>query len=401
MRYFVSFAFACLVFFAALTIAVSNQTPALAFQATTIPFTPAPPIPPTPTTALLPTETIPPTPTPSGQVLVVNKLDDTNDRNCDSNDCSLREAVDQASWGATIKFLPSLTGMLKLREWIQITKSLTIIGPSTKSTQLVLTSTGSIFTVAGNIGQMVSITGLTFASATGGAIDNAGTMVIANCTFSDNQGMGGGAISNSGTLMVTNSTFYGNLARITEGGAIYSIGTLAVSNSTFYGNTAYKGGAIAANGKSQITYSTFKNNNLDSGSSSIKGTKDTVIKASIIESNSKSLNCEGLITDGGDNLQWPAPSTLNDLQANCVGIPVGDPKLGPLQDNGGPTFTMAIQTGSAATGKISSSKCPKEDQRGFALTLKGSNAKCDIGAFQIIVTLPTTTPVPSVPSSKS
>jgi hypothetical protein len=60
-------------------------------------------------------------------------------------------------------------------------------------------------------------------------------------------------------------------------------------------------------------------------------------------------------------------------------IPVGDPKLSPLADNGGPTWTMALQPGSRAIDKLSPNQCPNNDQRGMATSKKTT---CDIGAFQ-------------------
>jgi len=55
--------------------------------------------------------------------------------------------------------------------------------------------------------------------------------------------------------------------------------------------------------------------------------------------------------------------------------------LGPLQDNGGPTWTMTLQPGSTAIGKGSSKNCPSVDQRGFA---RLSTMPCDIGAITSI-----------------
>jgi hypothetical protein len=83
----------------------------------------------------------------------------------------------------------------------------------------------------------------------GGAIDNTGTLMVSNSTFSGNSsslnGSGfGGAIDNTGTLAVGNSTFNGN-ASGNIGGALSNAGTLAVSGSTFVGNSSANGGGIA------------------------------------------------------------------------------------------------------------------------------------------------------------
>src|SRR5712691_10223883 len=71
-----------------------------------------------------------------GQVLVVTKLDDTDDGSCDEKDCSLREAIKAAPDGTTITFQPGLSGTIGLqrrpdqdRYVFEIYKSLTINGP--------------------------------------------------------------------------------------------------------------------------------------------------------------------------------------------------------------------------------------------------------------------------------
>jgi hypothetical protein len=55
-----------------------------------------------------------------------------------------------------------------------------------------------------------------------------------------------------------------------------------------------------------------------------------------------------------------------------------DPKLGPLQDNGGPTWTHALLEGSAAIDAGDDSAAPTTDQRG--LSRVGTS---DIGAFEL------------------
>ena len=73
-------------------------------------------------------------------------------------------------------------------------------------------------------------------------------------------------------------------------------------------------------------------------------------------------NCGGTITDGGGNLSYG--------DATCPGIH-GDPKLGPLQANGGPTQTMTLGAGSAARDAGDDAICAAApvndlDQRGVA-----------------------------------
>jgi hypothetical protein len=71
----------------------------------------------------------------------------------------------------------------------------------------------------------------------------------------------------------------------------------------------------------------------------------------------------------------------NGINANRVGtyfFPV-DPLLGPLQDHGGPTPTIATASGSPARGSGSSAYGGDADQRGLPRVVGG---RTDIGAFQ-------------------
>jgi hypothetical protein len=65
--------------------------------------------------------------------------------------------------------------------------------------------------------------------------------------------------------------------------------------------------------------------------------------------------------------------------------------LGPLQDNGGPTFTHALLPGSVAidAGDPNFISPPDDDQRGF---FRVYNGRLDIGAFEV---QPTPTPTPT------
>ncbi|MCS7222228.1 MAG: choice-of-anchor Q domain-containing protein [Anaerolineae bacterium] len=56
-----------------------------------------------------------------------------------------------------------------------------------------------------------------------------------------------------------------------------------------------------------------------------------------------------------------------------------DPRLGPLQDNGGPTPTHALLPGSPAINAGTNVGCPPTDQRGVP---RPQGPRCDIGAFE-------------------
>jgi hypothetical protein len=96
---------------------------------------------------------------------------------------------------------------------------------------------------------------------------------------------------------------------------------------------------------------------------------------SVLSSNALA-NCAlvgGAVTDGGHNIA---------TDASCPAA-FGDPKLGPLADNGGRTRTMALGEGSAAIDFVpaSGSGCPAADQRG---TARPQRTACDAGAYELL-----------------
>jgi CSLREA domain-containing protein len=208
----------------------------------------------------------------------------------------------------------------------------------------------------------------------GGALD------VADSTFSgnDNDGIGGGIYLGAGTATVSNSTFSGNSAG--EGGGIYSLGgTLTVSNSTFSGNFAWFSGGGISIGNTYLTVSnsTFSGNTATLGGASVNSGGTAILRNTIAANASGGKECRGLITDGGGNLSYP--------DATCPGINA-DPLLGPLQNNNGPTKTMALGPGSPAIDAANDAVCAAPpvnnlDQRGVT---RPQGAHCDIGAVEML-----------------
>src|SRR5207248_5776427 len=82
-----------------------------------------------------------------------------------------------------------------------------------------------------------------------------------------------------------------------------------------------------------------------------------------------------------------------------------DPMLGPLQDNGGPTFTHALLPGSPAidAGDPSFAPPPFFDQRGPGFD-RVSGSRIDIGSFEVQAggtPTPTSTPTATATGSAS
>lgn len=204
--------------------------------------------------------------------------------------------------------------------------------------------------------------------------------------------MEGGAISHRGSaLTVDRSLFVGNVVQDVDGvgGAIQitaSGSSLRIVNSTFYGNSApYAGSALSAatlSPNGSIDNSTFSGNVGRSPIAAWIGAtlalRNTIISSDALVDE----NCHvssGAITDGGHNLQFGSVAA----QSCGFSIPVSDPRLVPLANNGGYSQTMALQSGSPAIN--AGSGCEVVDQRGVARPI---GPACDIGAFEAPLAAP-------------
>ena len=242
----------------------------------------------------------------------------------------------------------------------------------------------------------------------GGGIVNQGTLTINSSTVSGNSAIGeeygyGGGIWNSlGKLTINNSTLSGNIARCTHsqcpiggaagwGGIYNNGGTVAINNSTIAGNTAGlfagqgEGGGIYNSGILTISNSTVWANGAYRGSG-IYGSAH--LQNSIIAYNhSLSLaegNCDGPVTSifslSSDNrCNLNGPGDLNNV----------NPKLGTFGNNGGPTQTIPLLSGSPAIDAGNPSGCTdglghllETDQRGLPRPNTEDRSGCDMGAYE-------------------
>jgi hypothetical protein len=234
------------------------------------------------------------------------------------------------------------------------------------------------------------------AAGNGGAIYNGGTVTVSNSTLSGNSTMGsagnGGGIDNDATLTVSNSTLSGNLATGNGGGILsYINGTLTVSNSTVSGNSAtLNGGGIDNRGMLTVSNSTLSANSATgTGGGLFVGSGSPVLHNTLIAGNFRGatgmirsdvlgpLNANGDYNLIGDGTGMTGIS--NGVHGNLVGsadAPI-DPLLGPLQDNGGPTWTRALLAGSPALNAGNPNQLGVPDQRGV---VRAGNI--NIGAYQ-------------------
>jgi hypothetical protein len=242
-------------------------------------------------------------------------------------------------------------------------------------------------------GGTVNITNSTFSSniagILGGGIDNqTGTVNITNSTFTNNSmysncciGTGAGAIENDGTMTITNSTFTNNSTGA-YAGAIDNNGPLTITNSTIANNSSYRGGGLFNGGGNTVTItnSTITGNTVKANGGGFYNAQGTVNISGSIVANNTGGNCAGTtVSDEGYNLSSDGSCGLTGQGS----LQNTDPKLDPngLQNNGGPTQTMALQQTSPAIDQVPVANCPETDQRGMARPDDGETT-CDMGAYE-------------------
>jgi hypothetical protein len=344
---------------------------------------------------------------------------------CPGADCTLRQAIVNAGSGDTINFsLPPGSIIELTSNQLFITKDLTIEGPGPQQLSVKRRDDSSvpqfrIFEVYGN----VTISGLTIANGyalapgggAGAGLGKGGaiyynspntTLTIARCAITANFAdfRGGGVALDDGVLTITNSLIFGNGVNLGDGGGIFvnEAGTATITNTTFSQNRASQGGGGISifRGTVTVTNSTIAQNqgstsqsnsgagvwfNIGTGGNGTPGpvtVRNTIIADNTPDDFAGQLNSQGYNLIGNtQGTQITGTTTGNQLNVN--------PMLGPLQDNGGPTFTHALLSGSPAID-AGNSFGSLTDQRGLArpvdspTTLNASGGDgSDIGAYEV------------------
>ena len=219
----------------------------------------------------------------------------------------------------------------------------------------------------------------------GGGVYNDGSqggnasLTISSSTLSANSARSGGGILNDGfdsgsaVLTISNSTLNGNSAENT-GGGVFNYGfagsaALQLSNSTLSGNSAGSDGGAISNVFAAVQIS---NSILNAGAAGGNIFSDSGTITSL-GYNLSSDDGGGFLTGSGDQINT-------------------NPMLGPLQNNGGPTFTNELLSGSPAidAGDPNFTPPPFFDQRGPGFD-RVVNGRIDSGSFE--VQGPTPTPI--------
>ncbi|HMB23548.1 MAG: choice-of-anchor Q domain-containing protein [Chloroflexota bacterium] len=225
--------------------------------------------------------------------------------------------------------------------------------------------------------------------SSGGGMHSNGNVTMEYVTFRNNSAVHiGGGLFNIGTMTISNSTFEGNSTSEAEnggGGGLTNYddgnlhGILTVTNSTFYGNSGgTHGGGIHNHGVVTVSYSTFSQNDAQAGSG-IWGW-NLNLSNNILANNTSGPDCTNYGTYSGTDHNL---IEVNDTGEHACGSPflTADPNLGPLQDNGAFTDTLALLSGSPAIDAGDDVACPDRDQRAV---IRPQGSHCDLGAYEAL-----------------
>ncbi len=204
-------------------------------------------------------------------------------------------------------------------------------------------------------------------------------------------GDGGGIYAVQALVEVQSSTFNGNYATLGSGGGLYyqvdgAAHSFLVNNSTISGNGALTGGGLSVETVGEtvgvIRFTTMTENTATAATAAggaifVEPAGNPITLArNIIHDNSGAPACYpagDALSNGGNVLQ-------DDSCGNHVNDQVGvNPRIGPLENYGGPTETHALLPGSPAIDAATCLDVVPLDQRGV---IRPQNESCDSGSYE-------------------
>jgi hypothetical protein len=327
-------------------------------------------------------------------------------------------AANAVSGANVINFAPTLHGTITLSGQLTITGNVSINGPGAGVLAVSGNNANRVFAIA--TGATASLSGLTIENGyvsvwnspsgeMGAGIMNSGSLTVSNCTIAQNVVVGadlgfGAGIYNNDILTVRNSAIVNNTANGFDGGGWgggifndmnplpaphsppgYRLPSIVtISNSTIADNTADTGGGIVnypghTSSQTQMTISdsTIGGNTANWYGGGIRNGYALNLRNTIVAGNSAAISwpdLEGKLTSSGSNLIGNTTGGSGYAATDLLNV---NPYLAPLQNNGGPTPTLALLPGSPAIDAGDPTQLGIADQRGI-VRAGGVN----IGAFQ-------------------
>ncbi len=252
------------------------------------------------------------------------------------------------------------------------------------------------------------------ATNSGGGVGNDSYFNLIDSTVSGNSAPGSGFIGGSGAGIATDASGADTIVRSTisgntaggvgsgaEGGGIVNVGgSQIISNSTISGNTATGtngggGGVSNEAGSVALTDSTISGNSATSYGAAIESVNGVSLAADILADSGGPpavSECQGVAPIDLDyNVDDDGTCGLSATNHSVSDSATIGSFLRPLQNNGGPTETIALSNGAhnpaqaviphafAAFGEADAS-CRQPDQRGVP-----RGAPCDMGAYTLTV----------------
>ncbi|MEE9597348.1 MAG: choice-of-anchor Q domain-containing protein, partial [Acidiferrobacterales bacterium] len=270
---------------------------------------------------------------------------------------------------------------------LDITDDLVITGNGAATTIIDGNGIDRVFEILSATATFSDITIQNGSALNGGgmALSGTATVTLTDVAVTNNNSSGNGAgidVPAGTTLNATGTTISGNTA-VGDGGGAAMAGTLTLTNVTVSGNTAARGGGLDCAGPCTLTNVTVTANTGPGDGGGVRqrtGAGSITFLNTIVANN---ISAGAGDCDGNPGNLFSLGNNL-DSDNTCDFTAPGDlpgtiPLLGPLQDNGGPTFTHELLVGSPAIDAGTNVGCPAADQRGFARPV---NATCDIGAYE-------------------
>jgi CSLREA domain-containing protein len=277
---------------------------------------------------------------------------------------------------------------------------------------------GGLYVAAGNVTLVRSTImdnvaeGAAGAAAFGGGLwSDRGSLQIDASTVSGNRAAGGATLPNSvgneagggglyfanGLARISNSTISGNVAvgsdgtglipggEASGGGIHLAAGTTWIDHTTIVANRAVRGSTA---GRSLLPTVPIGGGGVFAGSTALVRMENSIVATNIAEHGSPDV--AGATLSQGHNLIGDATGSTGfkgGLRGDLVGraTPTDDPidpRLSPLEDNGGPTFTHRPLTDSPVIDGGSPNGASGFDQRGFP-RVAGDAGLSDIGAVEL------------------